>query len=80
MEKGIDTAVVVDLIQGATDNTYDRAVLVSGDADFVPAVEFIQRTGTQIIHAHFRNQANELMRACWAHLFLDDLMPEMLAP
>ena len=78
VEKGVDTAIVVDLIQGAIDETYDRAVLVSGDADFVPAVEFIQREGTQIIHAHFRNQANQLMNACWDHLFLDDLMGELL--
>jgi uncharacterized LabA/DUF88 family protein len=79
VEKGIDTAIVVDLIQGAADRTYDRAVLVSGDADFVPAVEFIQRGGTQIIHAHFRNQANQIMNACWDHLFFDDLMDELLA-
>lgn len=80
VEKGIDTAIVVDLIQGAADETYDRAILVSGDADFVPAVEFVQRGGMQIIHVHFRNQANELMNACWDHRFLDDLMQELLAP
>lgn len=80
VEKGIDTAIVVDLIQHAADKTYDRAVLVSGDADFVPAVEFIQRSGTQVIHAHFRNQANQLMNACWDHIFFDDLMEELLAP
>lgn len=78
VEKGIDAALVVDLIQHGADKTYDRAVLVSGDADFVPAVEFIQRSGTQIIHAHFRNHANELMKACWDHFFFDDIMGDLM--
>ena len=80
VEKGVDTSLVVDLIQHATDDTYDRAVLVSGDADFVPAVELVQRLGKQVIHGHFRNQANELMKACWDHIFFEDMMGDLLAP
>ena len=80
VEKGVDTSLVVDLIQHATDDTYDRAVLVSGDADFVPAVELVQRLGKQVIHAHFRNRANELMKASWDHVFFDDMMGDLLEP
>lgn len=81
-EKGVDTALVTDLIQAAVvDDLLDIAVLVSADADFVPAVELIQnRTDTRVIHAHFRPQGQQLRNACWSHIFLDDLMPELLPP
>lgn len=40
-EKGIDVALAVDMVTLASD--YDVAVLVSGDADFVPAVLEVKR-------------------------------------
>src|SRR5436309_3349520 len=39
-EKRVDTRLVADLIHYAASNAFDAAVLVSGDDDFVPAVEF----------------------------------------
>lgn len=78
VEKGVDTALAVDLIEYGLDNTYDRAILVAGDADFVPAVELIQRTGKQVVHAFFKGTASELMTACWSHVFMDDHMAELL--
>lgn len=78
VEKGVDSALVVDLIEYGLDNTYDRAILVSGDADFVPSVKLIQRTGKQVVHAFFKGMANELMTACWSHIFVDDHIAELL--
>lgn len=81
VEKGVDTALVTDLIQHAIDGLFDCAVLVTADADFVPAVEFVQnRTPCRIIHAHIRPQGQELRNACWDHFYLDDVMSELLAP
>ena len=49
------------------------------DADFVPAVELVQnRTGKRVIHAYIRPQGQELRNACWSHVYLDDLMDELL--
>ena len=42
VEKGIDTALLTDLIKSAFDNTFDQAILVTEDSDFIPAVKFIQ--------------------------------------
>ena len=79
VEKGVDTALVTDLIQAAIDDLFDTAVLISADADFVPAVELVQnRTGKRVIHAYIRPQGQELRNACWSHVFLDDLMDELL--
>jgi hypothetical protein len=79
VEKGIDTAIVTDLIQLAIDDMLDTAVLVTADADFIPAVEFIQnRTSKRIVHAHFRPEGQNLRNACWTHLFFDNLMAELI--
>lgn len=79
VEKGIDTALLTDLIRSAFDNTFDQAILITEDSDFKPAVEFIQQRWTkQIIHAFFRGKSDELRNACWKHIFLDDFMSELL--
>lgn len=78
VEKGIDTALVTDLIRHGFDGLYDRAILVAADADHVPAVEFLGNRGRQITHAWFRGQAMELRNACWDHAHFDEMMPELL--
>ncbi|MBS1842466.1 MAG: NYN domain-containing protein [Acidobacteria bacterium] len=79
IEKGVDTSVLTDLIQYAFDDNFDRAVLVSADADFVPAVEYIQKkTDKQIIQAYFKSKGAELRNACWDHVFFEDLLDRLV--
>ncbi|MDA8084015.1 MAG: NYN domain-containing protein [Nitrospiraceae bacterium] len=80
VEKGVDTSIAIELFHYALDNVYDKAILISNDADFVPAIEYIQRRGNHIIHAGFKNQAFEIKKACWDHIDLENIMPELLAP
>ncbi|MEK9137925.1 MAG: NYN domain-containing protein [Bacteroidota bacterium] len=80
VEKGVDTMIAIELFHYALDNVYDKAVLISGDEDFVPAIEYIQRRGNHIIHAGFKNQAFAIKKACWAHINFEDIMTELLAP
>jgi len=72
VEKGVDTSIVTDLFDGAINNSYDIAVLVSNDSDFVPAIQTIQeRLNKQIIHAGFRAGGDHVRTAAWAHIILD---------
>jgi len=48
VEKGVDTQLAVDMIRLAVADTYDIAVLISGDGDFAPAVEFVKQLGKQV--------------------------------
>jgi len=41
-EKGIDVKLATDLIVGAVDNTYDTAIVVSSDADLIPAIQWVR--------------------------------------
>ncbi len=79
VEKGIDAAIITDLITFAFDDNYDIAVLVSGDADYAPAVEYIQKkTDKQVVQAFFKAHGDQLRNACWDHIFFDDLMPKLI--
>lgn len=80
VEKGVDTSIAIELFHYALDNVYDKAILLSDDEDFVPAIEFIQRRGNHIIHAGFKNQGFSIKKACWDHIDLEDVMADLLAP
>ena len=70
IEKGVDTAIVTDMIRLAWERAYDVAVLVSSDADLVPAVEFLDQRGFRIIQAGFPPLGSHLSRACLATIDL----------
>lgn len=79
VEKGVDAAIITDLLTFAFDDNYDMAVLISGDADHAPAVQYIQkRTDKQVVQAFFKSHGDELRNACWDHIFLDDLMAKLV--
>ena len=65
-EKGIDTAIVTDMIRLAWEDTYDVAILVSSDTDFIPAVEFLDHRGRKVIQAGFPHTGTALAGPCWA--------------
>jgi len=76
-EKGIDTGLVTDLLKHAWEDTYDTAVLVSSDADFIPAVQLIQTKGKRVIHVGFPPNGMELQRECWASVNLGTLVGKL---
>ncbi len=65
IEKGVDTAIVTDMIRLAWEAAYDVAILVSSDADLVPAVEFFDQKGIRTIQAGFPPLGSHLSKACW---------------
>ena len=71
-EKGIDILLVTDLIKGAFQNKYEIALLVTGDADFVPAVELAQTLNKEIINVHcYAGSSSELRNICDSHIQID---------
>jgi len=65
-EKGVDAAIVTDLLSLAWENAYDVAVLVSSDADMIPCVERIQEKGFKVVNATWPRRGMDLARVCWA--------------
>jgi hypothetical protein len=73
-EKRVDTRLVADLIHYAANGAYDAAVLVSGDDDFVPAVEAVNALGKQVWVATWSaEELSSVLRVrCFGYLRLSE--------
>ena len=70
-EKGVDVLLVADMIKGAFQNRYEVALLASGDADFVPAVELVQNLKKEVINIHvYTGSSSELRMASNEHVLV----------
>jgi len=76
-EKRVDTRLVADLIHYAANAAYDAAVLISGDDDFVPAVEAVNALGKQVWVATWSAEelSTDLRVRCFGQLRLSDGIP-----
>jgi uncharacterized LabA/DUF88 family protein len=60
-EKGIDVWIAIDMVKEALQNNVDCCVLISGDADFVPAFSLIKEIGKEVLSCFVpRGYSNEL--------------------
>ncbi len=60
-EKGVDVMLTTDLIVGAVEDTYDMAVIISSDADLLPAIDWVRKTKgkhIQYVGFSFPNESN----------------------
>jgi uncharacterized LabA/DUF88 family protein len=62
--KGDDVFLATDLIKGAYENLYDIAIVISGDADFIPAINLVRKKGKKVINAFFPKSSSYLLRKC----------------
>ena len=69
-EKAVDTSIVADMLKYAP--TYDIAVLVSGDADYIPAVVAAGELGKKVYIATWGDDSasQALRRAAFDHIDL----------
>jgi len=65
-EKAVDVKLAVDLIK--LQSIYDVAILVSGDQDYVPAVQAVKDMGKRVINICFKNQKGFLLPGGSKHL------------
>lgn len=77
--KGDDVHLAVDLLMGAFKNTYDTAIIVSGDADFIPVIKNIKREfNKKVGNAYFRRTSSyKLRQACDFSLSLNKIVREL---
>jgi len=62
-----DAFMAVDMVTQS--RRVDAVYLLSNDADFVPAVEYLQSIGKRVLLIHFENPSNDLRQAVdeWRH-------------
>jgi NYN domain-containing protein len=73
-EKRVDTRLVADLIHFAAIGAFDAAVLISGDDDFVPAVEAVNALGRQVWVATWSADelSTDLRVRCFGYIHLSE--------
>jgi uncharacterized LabA/DUF88 family protein len=79
-EKGVDTAIVTDLLSLAWEGAFDVAVLVSSDADMIPCVHRVQEKGFKVINATWPIRGQALAQACWASFGIMPVAPGLVRP
>lgn len=78
VQKEVDVSLACEMLEHALMNHFDVAIVVSGDRDFVPAIQKVQAAGKRVEVASFSNEMNsECKRAADVYYMLDDL-PIML--
>ena len=80
VEKGVDASIVTALYEGAINNSYDIAMLLSNDGDHIPAIRTIQdRLNKRIVHVGFKTGGNAVRSATWSHVTLDGDLADRLS-
>ena len=63
-QKRVDGLIAVDMLVGSFTSLFEVAVLVAGDADFVPIVDAVRRRGVMVVVAAVEDSlSSELRRA-----------------
>lgn len=57
-----DIHMAVDIVEGACDNEFDIAILISGDGDFVPAVRSVKKRNKKIINVYFKKSSSRNLK------------------
>jgi len=57
--------IAVDMLKYAYDDTYDTAILVSGDGDFAAAVNAVKDRGKHVEHAYFKDAPSVALRKAY---------------
>ena len=60
-QKAVDTLIATNMLVGAFHKQFDFAVLIAGDADFVPVVDEVQRMGVRVAIGAGSRAASELI-------------------
>ena len=77
IEKGVDIYLAIDMLKYAYNNTYDTAILISGDGDFVKAVSAVRDLGKHVEHAYFKTgESTHLRESCDFRIILDSTFLE----
>ena len=76
-QKEVDVSLACEMLEHALLNHYDVAIVVSGDRDFVPAIQRVQAAGKRVEVAAFENVYNDECKRAADVYYVLDKMPIM---
>ena len=54
VQKGVDVAIITDLLSLAYEGEYNRVVITAGDGDFLDAIKKVQSLGKEVLVSGYR--------------------------
>lgn len=57
-----DIYMAVDIVEGACDDKFDIAIIISGDGDFVPAVKSVKKRNKKVINIYFKKSSSRNLK------------------
>ena len=76
-QKEVDVSLACEMLEHALLNHYDVAIVVSGDRDFVPAIQRVQAAGKRVEVAAIESVYNDECKRAADVYYLIDKMPIM---
>ncbi|MFH0711988.1 MAG: NYN domain-containing protein [archaeon] len=77
--KGDDTHLVSDFVGEAYENSYDTAIIVSGDEDFISPIKRVRKLGKKIENAYFSSSSSyNLRNACDHSINLNKIINKII--
>ena len=77
-EKGVDVALATELVANGMRQSFDWAIVISGDQDMCEAIEQVQSCGLRVEAVFFRHAlAEELKLRCDRFRYLDDMVEKI---
>lgn len=73
-QKGVDVLLAITAV--AAKDSYDKIVIVSGDADFIPLGEFLKAQGKTVLFAGFKRAFSHQFKG-FKKIFLDDAVEHL---
>ena len=64
-----DIHMAVDMVENAGNDKFDTSIIVSGDGDFVPAVEAVKRKGKEVENVYFKNSSSRNLQTHCSNSF-----------
>ncbi len=77
-QKEVDVAMACEMVVHGLRGNYDVAIVVSGDRDFVPAIQHVQAAGKQVEVAAFSSALSNEMKRTADRFHELDKMPLMI--
>lgn len=61
-EKGVDVRMATEMVMAAVHDDVKAIVVLSSDADMIPALEVVKRAGTKVIYMCFVEEENQALK------------------
>ena len=80
VQKGVDLLMGIDLVRMASKGAMSDAIILTGDADFVPAVEAAKAEGVNVTCVTGKMAAKSLITICDHHILMTKAILKLWLP